>query len=60
MGNLLRENAVPEAMDERRCLNCGDPEADTYELLVRNNSHDEVPLCGECHDAIERELSTNG
>lgn len=47
-------------MDEYRCLNCGDPDADTYELLVRNNSHDEVPLCDECHDAIDEELSTTG
>lgn len=48
------------SMAEYRCLNCGDPEADTYELLVRNNSHDEVPLCDECHDAIDEELSAAG
>lgn len=47
-------------MDECRCLNCGVPGADTYELLVRNNSHDEVPLCEECHDAIDEELSETG
>lgn len=59
-GNLLRWRTVSEVMDGYRCINCGDPAADTYELMVRNNNHDEVPLCDECHDAIDRELSASG
>lgn len=47
-------------MEEHRCLNCGTPAADTYELLVRNTEHDEVPLCESCHDAIEAELAGDG
>ena len=43
-------------MTEHQCINCGAPEAEPYELLVRNRSHDSVPLCDECHVAIEREL----
>lgn len=39
------------------CMNCGAPAANTYELLLRNNNHSEVPLCEECYDAIQREIS---
>ena len=44
-------------MTERNCLNCGAPAADTYALRVRSTDHDEVPLCEECHEAIEREIA---
>lgn len=41
-------------MDE--CLNCGDATADTYELLLRNNNYRDVPLCDDCHDAIQETI----
>lgn len=44
-------------MGEKRCINCGGPDAELYELLVRSNNHKEVPLCDECHEAIEREIN---
>jgi NAD-dependent SIR2 family protein deacetylase len=42
---------------ETDCVNCGDPDAEQYDLMVRNTSHDEVPLCEECHKAISEELA---
>jgi predicted CXXCH cytochrome family protein len=44
-------------MSESNCLNCGDPETETYDLLVRGNHHDGVALCAACHDAIQREMT---
>lgn len=44
-------------MTEYRCINCGDPDAEPYDLLVRNTSHDGVPLCEACHESIRQELS---
>lgn len=43
-------------MGEHRCKNCGDAADDTYELLIRSRSHDEVPLCEACYGAIREEL----
>jgi NAD-dependent SIR2 family protein deacetylase len=43
-------------MTEHRCTNCGSTAADTYELLIRSRSHEEVPLCEACHEAIRAEL----
>jgi len=44
-------------MTHHTCTNCGEPAADTFELLVRNRNHDEVPLCDACHEAIQAELT---
>lgn len=43
-------------MSDERCINCGDPDVDSYGLMVRNNSHDGVLLCEDCYEAIKREL----
>ena len=40
----------------RDCVNCGAPDTERYELMVRNTTHEGVPLCGECHEAISDEL----
>ena len=42
---------------ESNCVNCGAPDARQYDLTVRNTSHDEVPLCEQCHAAITEELT---
>ena len=42
---------------ESDCVNCGDPDTERYDLIVRNTNHDQVPLCEDCHDAITDELS---
>jgi len=39
------------------CINCGDPDTEEHELMVRNQNHDRVPLCEGCHEAISGELS---
>ncbi len=39
------------------CINCGDPDTEQYELMVRNTNHDKVPLCEACHEAISDELA---
>jgi predicted CXXCH cytochrome family protein len=39
------------------CINCGDPDTDRFDLVVRNTSHDEVALCAACHEAISDELA---
>jgi hypothetical protein len=44
-------------MSEDACVNCGNPDTEAYELMVRNTSHDSVPLCEVCHEAIQRELA---
>ena len=44
-------------MTDERCTNCGEPAADTYELLIRSRNHDRVPLCDPCHEAIEAEIA---
>ncbi len=44
-------------MSEQSCLNCNKPASGTYDLLVRGNDHSEVPLCDECHEAIQREIA---
>ncbi|QLD86206.1 hypothetical protein HWV23_10890 [Natronomonas halophila] len=44
-------------MGEESCINCGAAETETYELLVRNTNHDEVPLCDGCYEAIQEELA---
>lgn len=46
-------------MHDSRCINCGDPETESHKLLLRNNSHDEVPLCDGCHEAIQQELDVS-
>ena len=40
----------------RECVNCGAVDTERYELMVRNTTHEGVPLCEECHDAISDEL----
>ena len=44
-------------MADEHCLNCGAPDAEEYDLMVRSNSHEGVYLCGECHEAIEEEMA---
>lgn len=44
-------------MADHRCLNCGAPGAEAYDLMVRSNSHEGVHLCEDCHDAIQQEMS---
>lgn len=44
-------------MAEDSCINCGASDTERYELLVRNTNHDEVPLCADCHEAIQQELA---
>jgi predicted CXXCH cytochrome family protein len=39
------------------CINCGDPDASPYDLLVRSTSHEAVLLCETCHEAIQREMA---
>jgi hypothetical protein len=46
-------------MGEESCINCGADDVDTYELLVRNTNHDEVPLCDGCYEAIQQELAAD-
>ena len=41
---------------DRDCVNCGAPDTARYELMVRNTTHEGVPLCEECHEAISDEL----
>ena len=41
----------------RDCVNCGAQDTALYELMVRNNTHDQVPLCEECYQAISDELA---
>lgn len=43
-------------MVEERCINCGDPNAEPYDLRVRNNDHRGVSLCAECYGSIQSEL----
>lgn len=47
-------------MAEGRCINCGGPGAESYDLLVRSTSHEEVLLCETCHEAIRREMAEGG
>lgn len=35
------------------CMNCGEAEAEPYDLLVRSNRHNETFLCDACHEALE-------
>ena len=44
-------------MTDGRCINCGDPDAEPYDLLVRSTNHEAVPLCDTCHEAIRREMA---
>lgn len=44
-------------MPESRCINCNDPDAQQYDLLIRSKSHTGVYLCEECHEAIQREMA---
>lgn len=44
-------------MGDRGCINCGDPEAEPYDLLVRSTNHESVLLCVTCHEAIRREMA---
>ena len=41
----------------RNCVNCGAPDTARYDLMVRDTTHDKVPLCEECHEAISDELA---
>lgn len=53
----MPEGYVAKPMTTESCINCGDPATNTYELLVRSTNHREVPLCEECHEAIQREIA---
>lgn len=44
-------------MPENRCINCGDPNAHPYELMIRSTRHEEVFLCETCHEAIQEEMA---
>lgn len=44
-------------MGDRGCINCGDVDAEPYDLLVRSNNHEAVLLCDTCHEAIQREMA---
>lgn len=44
-------------MGQETCINCGADDAEHHELLVRNTNHDGVPLCPDCHEAIQQELA---
>lgn len=35
------------------CMNCGDPDARPYDLLVRSSRHEGTFLCDVCHTALE-------
>ena len=54
-GRFLCGGVVRKGMG-RNCVNCGAPDTERYELMVRNTTHEGVPLCGECHEAISDEL----
>lgn len=43
-------------MADRRCTNCGNPESETYELRLQSTTGTEVPLCEECHEALDEEF----
>lgn len=34
------------------CINCGDGDVEFYDLLVRGDEQEDVPLCDDCHDAL--------
>ena len=42
-------------MSKHRCLNCNASDASSYDLTVRSNTHEDVYLCDECHDALQQE-----
>lgn len=44
-------------MSDEQCLNCHQPGAKRYDLLVRGNNHSGVYLCEECYQAIQREIA---
>lgn len=44
-------------MDGSACLNCGDADAEEYDLQIRNTDHEGVALCDACHASIQRELA---
>lgn len=44
-------------MSQLHCLNCGTPTKATYDLVLRGNDHDDVPLCDACHEAIQQEMA---
>lgn len=39
------------------CINCGEGDAESYDLRVRSTSHHGVSLCATCRASIERELN---
>lgn len=45
-------------MGELYCINCGNPAEETYELLIRSNNHQDVPLCDPCFEAIQDHLDS--
>ena len=53
---FLRRGIDPVDMGQN-CVNCGAPDTARYELMVRNTTHEGVPLCEECHEAISDELA---
>jgi hypothetical protein len=34
------------------CINCGDPDVKFYDVMVRGDEHDDIPLCDDCHAAL--------
>ena len=47
---------MPYLMSGEDCVNCGDANAETYDMQIRNTRYREVSLCETCHASIEREL----
>lgn len=45
-------------MPDHRCLNCNAPDAESYDLLIRSNSHEGVFLCDDCYEAIQAERAS--
>jgi hypothetical protein len=43
-------------IDNGNCTNCGGEDTDTYYIKIRGETHDEVPLCEECHNAISNDI----
>lgn len=43
-------------MGQGNCINCGEGDAESCDLQVRNRNHTGVLLCATCRASIEREL----
>jgi len=34
------------------CINCGDPDVEFYDMTVRGDKQNGIPLCDDCHAAL--------